>query len=162
MAKKIKKRELYPPFQWNALEYEYFPKSADWFWMIIILTLSIAIASFILGNFLFGVLILVSGFSIILFGLRKPQNVVFSITGRGVQIDDKLYPYNTLESFWIYYNPPVQKQITLKSKKIFMPSIQIPLGDADPNIARNFLLKFMQEKEHPESLTDSVLRILKF
>ena len=162
MNKKTKTKFPSLPFQWSALEYEYFPKSADWFWMVVILTLSIAVASFILGNFLFGVLIFVSGFGIILFGLRKPQNVFFSITGRGVQIKDKLYSYNGLESFWIYYNPPVQKQLSLKSKKIFMPSIQIPLGDADPNIVRNFLLKFMPEKEYSESFSDSMMKILRF
>lgn len=150
------------PYKWSAQEYEYFLKSADWFWAVSILTFAISVSSFILGNFLFGALILVSGFAIILFGVRKPQKVEFSITGRGVQIGKKLYPYEFLESFWIHYEPPLKKEISLMSKKTFMPYIRIPLGDTDPNTARELLIKFIKEKEQQEPFADTIMKSLKF
>ena len=163
MAGKAKsKLSLTPPFKWSAQEYEYFPKSADWFWIVSILAAAVFAASIILGNFLFGILALVSGVAIILYGVRKPRNITFLITVRGVQIGSKFYPYENLESFWLHYDPPHKKELSLKSKKIFMPYIQIPLGDTDPNVVRDFLLKFTKEKEHQESFTDSIIRSLRF
>ena len=155
------KNAFSPPFKWTALEYEYFPKSADWFWAVIILIAAIAAAAVILGNFLFGVLILASGLAVILYGLRKPQMIDFAITSRGVQIQNKLYPFDALESFWVHYDPPHKKEISLKSKKAFMPYIQIPLADTDPNVLREFLIKFVKEKEHQEPFSDTLMRVFK-
>lgn len=150
------------PFKWIALEYEYNQKSPDWFWAVVILTLAIAVTSFILKNLVFGILAIISGFTIILYAIRKPLKIEFSITNHGVQIGNKLYQYNDLESFWVHYNPPIKKELSLKSKKMIMPYIKIPLGDEDPNIIRELLLRFMQEKEHIEPFMDILMRNLKF
>lgn len=159
---KKEKNVLSLPFKWTALEYEYFSKSADWLWMICILTIGIFITAVILGNFLFGVLALVSGFAIVIFSVKRPASVVFTLSGRGVQIGHKLYPYNELESFWVHYAPPFKKIISLKSKKFFMPYLKIPLGDTDPNVVRDLLIKFIKEKEHEESFIDILMKIFKF
>ncbi len=156
------KKAINLPLKWSTLEYEYNKKSTDWFWAIIILTLAVAITSFILKNLIFGILTIISGFTIILYAIRRPLKVEFSITNRGVQIENKLYQYNDLESFWIHYDPPTKKDISLKSKKLLMPYIKIPLGDEDPNTIRELLLRFMQEKEHIEPFMDILMRNLKF
>ena len=147
--------------KWKALEYEHFPKSADWFWAVIILTVAVSAGAVILGNFLFGTLILLAGLAVILFSLRKPKIIDFALTGRGVQIQDKLYPFDALESFWVHYDPPAKKEISLKSKRAFIPYIQIPLAALDPNIAREFLIRFVKEKEHQEPFSDTLMRIFK-
>lgn len=150
------------PYNWQDFEYEYFEKSAEWFWSVIILSLAAAVASFILDNLLFGVLIIISGVSIAFFGLKKPRFLDFGITARGVQVGDKIFPYSELESFWLYYDPPFIKSLSLKLKKTFMPHIQIPLGDADPNAIREILLKFIKEKEHKSLLADSLIKKFRY
>jgi hypothetical protein len=43
-----------------------------------------------------------------------------------------------------------------------MPAVSIPLGDTDPNILREHLLKFVKEKRHEESITETLSRLLGF
>lgn len=150
------------PYNWQDFEYEYFEKSAEWFWSIIVLSLAAAVASFILDNFLFGILAVVSGVALALFGVKKPRFINFEITARGVCVEDKIFLYEELESFWVHYDPPFTKFLSLKSKKILMPYIQIPMGDADPNAIREILLKFIKEKEHKPFLADSLIKKFRY
>lgn len=150
------------PYNWQDFEYEYFEKSAEWFWSVIVLSLAAATASFILDNFLFGVLAGISGGAIAFYGVKKPKFMDFGITERGVRVGDKLFSYSEIDSFWLYYDPPFTKSLSIKSKKIFMPYIQIPLGDADPNAIREILLKFIKEKEHKALLADSLIKKFRY
>jgi len=87
---------------------------------------------------------------------------MFSFTARGLQIDSRLFPYENLRSFWIHYEPPAKKNIVIEPKKLFMPAIIIPLGDADPNIIREHLLKFLKEERAEESIAQTISRLLGF
>ena len=97
-----------------------------------------------------------------MYGAKKPQIVNFSIKANGIQINKTLYTYDSIKSFWVYYDPPYKKELSIQSEKIFMPYIKIPLGDMDPNKVREALLKFKKEKEHQESLMDVVSEYLRF
>jgi uncharacterized membrane protein len=156
------KRKIQLPISWRAPEYSHNQKSSDWFWIVGIFTLALLVVSITFSNMLFAIFILLAGFTIILYGARKPRLVQFSITGRGILIGKNLYPYNTLKSFWIHYDPPFKKELVIQSEKILMPYIKIPLGDIDPNAVREILLKFLKEKEQEESLIDAVSDYLRF
>ena len=67
-----------------------------------------------------------------------------------------------LRSFWIFYNPPEEKEISFRSKKTFFPYIRIPLADQNPNEIRKYLLKFMSEKRHRESIIDTWMKRVGF
>ena len=43
-----------------------------------------------------------------------------------------------------------------------MPYIIIPLGDADPETVRNFLLEYLNEEEHSEPLSHKLMEYLGF
>ncbi len=151
-----------PLVKWEAPEYDYVQKSINWFWSVGIIGISLAIASILLGNILFAILIVLMGFTIILYGCRRPRKVLFSLTSRGVQIENRLFPYENLRSFWIHYDPPHKKLLTIELKKMFMPIVIIPLGDTDPNVIREHLLKFAKEKRREESITETLTRLLGF
>ena len=150
------------PLKWRALEFEYFEKSPEWFWSVIIISFAVFAASLVLNNFLFGVLMLISGITIALYGLKKPQTIDIALTPRGLEIQDKFYPYNEMESFWVHYDPPYTKNLSIYLKKTFAMPLKIPLEDFDPNDIREVLIKFVKEKEHIENFTDNLIRILKF
>lgn len=161
MAKK-KDDSVKLPLKWLAEEYEYFKKSSEWFFAVIIISAAISAVSFILDNFLFGVLLFLSGAAIALYGIKKPRVIEFSITSQGVKIENKLFVYSDLDSFWLHYSPPFYKLLSLKSKKTFMPHISIPLGDADPNTVREILIKFMKEKQCDEPFLENIMKRLRF
>ena len=159
---KIELKSSRPLLKWEALEYEDIPKSNNWFWSVGIIAASATLASILLGNILFAILVMISSLTIILYGVKRPKKVIFSFTGRGLQIDSRLFPYENLRSFWIHYDPPAKKNITIEPKKLFMPTMLIPLEDTDPNIIREHLLKFLKEERHEESITQTISRLLGF
>lgn len=148
--------------EWSAPEYDYIHKSPDWYWAIGIITIALIVVGILTRNVLFIVLVVLSGFTIALYSARKPNIVSFTLTVRGIQIDTKLFPYDTLDSFWMHYDPPHKKELGIISKKALMPRIVINLGDTDPNAIREHLVKFLEEKHHEESLTESIARYIGF
>src|SRR3989344_4706004 len=86
---------------WDALEYEYREKSADWFWAVGVIALAAAVTAAILGNVLFAVLIVVGAAALAIHAGREPLVVHFAISERGVSVGKTLYPWKTLDSFWV-------------------------------------------------------------
>ncbi len=159
---KMELKSSRPLLKWEAFEYEYIPKSNNWFWSVGIIALSATVASALLSNMLFAILVIIATLTIILYGIRKPKKIMFSFTARGIQVENRLYPYENLHSFWIHYEPPVKKNLTIEPKKLLMQTLLIPLGDTDPNIIREHLLKFLKEERNEESIIQTISRILGF
>ncbi len=147
---------------WEAPEYEHYEKSREWYWAVGIVTLAFFAVAIILQNFLFAILVLISGFSFALYGARQPRTISFAITSRGIKIDKSLYPFNTLDHFWVNYDPPLIREIYVISKKIFVPQISIPLGDAEPNNIRDYLIKFIEQNEIEEPFAHIIVRFFGF
>lgn len=148
---------------WETLEYEPRPKSADWFWGLGIGALAIAIGSLFWGNILLAVIAVVGAVCVGLLSLREPELIEVGIDRRGVRVEGTLYPFNTLDSFWVETREELQPKITLKSKKFFMPHISVPIPEEiDPHDVRDIMLAFLQEEEHNESLLTLVAERLGF
>jgi len=153
---------LLEKIEWKAPEYEYIKKSPDWFWAVGIITVGLLVSAFFLKSFLFGFLVLLAGFSIALYGAKKPNIVSFSIGPRGIKIREILYEYENLKKFWINYDPPQKKELLIESKKTLMPHIIIPLANENPKKIRDYLLQFLKEEKIEESLIMTIARLLKF
>ena len=137
--------------KWQTEEYTYTKKGRDWFWVVGIITIAVAITAVVLGNGLFAVLVLLAGFTLSLQAVKKPRVIEFEITNKGVRTDKIVYPFSSLESFW------VEDKIILKSKKFLMPYIIIPLGEIEPKIIRDTLYDFMEEEEQREPLAHQIM-----
>jgi len=147
---------------WSAPEYEYSPKSKEWYWTISIISAALAFAALLIKNFLFASFILLAGFTAALFAAKKPKVLKFAIGAKGVQIADRLYPYDSLKSFWIRYDPPEKKEVEILTKKIFVAKMSLPLGEADPNEVRRILISSLKEEETEESLIDIFSKYIGF
>src|SRR3989344_6511263 len=99
---------------WEAPEYIYKKKTADWYWIVSIITLSIAIISIILNNLIFAILIIVSSFTLSLFAGRKPGLISVEINRLGLSVGKTRYSYDALDSFWIETRE-IYPKIILKS-----------------------------------------------
>ncbi len=148
--------------EWEAPEFEYREKTADWFWIVGIATITLIILAFFFKNMLWGILATVGGFSISLYGAKKPATVKFKIDPKGIRVGDRMFEYENLESFWINYDPPQKKELIVKSKKTFMPYTKIMLRSEDPEKIRGYLLQFLDEEKIEESLTQTIMEIMKF
>ncbi|MEK7643672.1 MAG: hypothetical protein AAB372_04485 [Patescibacteria group bacterium] len=141
---------------WKTAEYDFREKGADWYWVIVIIAGALIIASFFLRNFLFGVLVFFGTFALMMQGSRRPRTITVRLAGDGIHVDDRLFPYDTLESFWIFYEPGRHKELSILSRHTILGNIKIPLGTTHPGEVRDFLKRFVQEKRQEESFTSIV------
>jgi len=148
-------------FSWHAFEYHHYERSVDWFWGVGAVALVLVVIAFITGNVIFGIFVVVGTAALILKVLRKPEARVFGISRDGLHIDDTLFPHDTLESFWIELrdgNP----RILVKSEKLFMPMLVLPLGDTDPEAAHEVFAHYLPEVQMHEPISEKIMERLGF
>jgi hypothetical protein len=108
------------------------------------------------------VFLILAVFLIIVYALKEPTIVSFSITPLGISVDGVLYGYSNINSFWIFYDPPEIKELDIKLNSGFFPYLSIPLGKTDPNDIRRILLEYLPEKKGKLSVADDIARKLRF
>ena len=114
---------------WEAPEHNHFEKSSDWFWALGILALCGSIAAFFFGNFLFAILILIAAAVVAMNANREPEIIPYAITTRGLRVGEELYPYSTLEAYYIDEDAPDGPELLARSEKMFMHMIVMPIPE---------------------------------
>jgi len=147
---------------WKALEYKRKEKTADWYWAVILIALAIVVASFFTHNALFAILIIISTVILLSFSITAPRMVEISINQKGITVEKEMYPFATLESFWVESQDEENQKILLKSKKLLMPLITIPLEEHHHLDVREFLLQYLPEEEMHEPLSQKIMERLGF
>ena len=149
---------------WEAYEHTHREKSKDWYWSLGIISVTASVLSIIFGNYIFGVLLIIMGAALGIVGAQHPNLVYFELNKMGVRIGNKLYPYATLESFWVQDNSHFggDSVLLIKSRKLMAPLMVIPLDEVETEEIRDFLLYNLLEKELQESLSQLILENLGF
>ncbi|MEY4602680.1 MAG: hypothetical protein RL292_621 [Candidatus Parcubacteria bacterium] len=141
---------------WKAPEHMHTEKTADWYWIVGIVSVTLAVISILLGNTLFAILILVGVFTLTLYSTKKPQLVHVELLATGIKIHDLVYLYTNLESFWIEEHE-LAPRILLKTTKKIAPYVTVLLGDANPDEVRDELLVHLPEIKHSEPFLEKLL-----
>ena len=147
---------------WEAPEHHHVEKSSDWFWVVGIIAISAATAAFFFGNFLFAVLILVAAVSLSLVSLRKPRIIAYSVTTRGIRIGEDIYTYPTLTSFHIDTINYPTPHLLVKSKKMYMPLLLMPIPEEYIDEIQDILEVRLPEEELEEPLAHILLEAIGF
>jgi len=141
---------------WQSPTHLYSEKKPDWYWVVGIITLAIAAVCIIFGQIIPGIFVIVAAVALVLHASHPPRNMTCEINDRGVIIDNVLYPFLSLDSFWIPHDEFPHKLI-LKSRKLLMPLFVIYIAEIDPEQVREILLKYIAETEHREPFLKHVL-----
>lgn len=150
---------------WETHEYRHEPKLPDWHWTVGLVASIVFIVSVYYENYLFGVFALIAGFTIIMYKVRGPEKIAIGLTPRGIIIKDTLYPYDHIESFHIYeYHPDSGKwdELSIKSKRLVLPKITIPIGDTDAEIIRKYLSQKIKETRHEKDVAEIISELIGF
>lgn len=150
-----------PLIAWDAPEHIHIEKNNDWYWSVGIITITAVALCFIFNNIIFGILLLVCSFALVVHGSKKPRTIHCEINDRGIVIDNTLFTFLSLESFWIDAHIEPSK-IIVKSHKTFMPFIVIYIEGVDPEDVRDILLNYIAETEHHEPISQKLLEMLGF
>ncbi len=150
-------------FRFRAPEYHYHHKASDWYWAVGIVTIAAAATAIIFNNVLFGVLILLSGFSLLTYASRKPIEQDIEISDAGITVGKYRFAYSNLESFWIEHQE--YGRMLLKSKRAIMPHIVVPMNeisDEEKEEVRAFLRTKLPEVEQHEPLLEMIMEYIGF
>lgn len=149
---------------WQAHEHEFHERSHDWYWAVGIVAVSSALAAAILGNILFGLLIIMAAFILALRASKQPDMVSVELSERGIRIDKTLYPYRTLDSFYVTHPEPgtrMEPKLLVQSKKPLVPLLIVPFAsDIHPDMIHDYLIKYIPEEEHREPLSHHLLEMV--
>ena len=149
-----------PTLAWHAQEFFYRKKTPDWFWILGITTLTGAVVAVVFGNALLAVLIIIGAFAMALAGAKTPRHLSVLLSDRGIRINETLYPYQNLDSFWVSDATGRPPQLIFASKRLLMPLIMIPIDEVNPEDVRAFLTNRLQEKEHEEPFSQKLLEFI--
>lgn len=89
-------------------------------------------------SFLFLLILLFGAIIFITQERREPDTMECRITLDGVEVDDRLYPYDQLVQFYIVYKPGEVAALFL-DRAGMRPTVAIPLADQDPAEVREAL-----------------------
>ncbi|MDD5068744.1 MAG: hypothetical protein PHS53_01790 [Candidatus Pacebacteria bacterium] len=150
------------PLIWQTYEYSYRHKTADWYWTVWIVVISLGAISVIYGNIMLAGVLIVGTFALSVFASRAPQLLRYEINEKGIVIGNTMYPYSTLDSFGIDIYAPEMPKLVIKSKKKMMAFIIIPLDTINEEVVRKYLAYYLVEAEHEEPLTQKIMEYLGF
>lgn len=150
--------KISPQISWEApLAY---PRENKKYLVLLITGLSLGGAGMLFygKDILTGIFLLLSALVLILHSNQKSDNARITINRSGIAINNIIHRYKDLESFWINYQPGSVKELSLESKKWYVPYIRISIENKNPLTMRSFLINFLPEKEHDNSLVDLIAR----
>ncbi len=150
--------------EWETPEYEHFGKDVGWYKGVIIVTVIAVVLSLIFKNFLLALILLIGGFTIMLYGSRLPLIIKIKLTPKGILINKDLYLYQKLHSFWISdeHGEARTPKLIIEADRFFLPHLVIPLNNVGREATRDYLLQYLPEMHHEESLADVIFDLVHF
>jgi len=146
---------------WSALEYEEKTRSMDWFWALGIAVVAISITAIIYSNYFFAILIILSGILLGFFAIKKPEMVSYELNKKGLKIKTRLFPYDTIKSFFVKTSP--KSILFIKSGRMFMPILSIPIeNNLIEEIKDVMLSNNIKEEEIKENPSEKIMDSLGF
>lgn len=135
-------------YEWDAVEFDHQEKSVDWYWGLGIVVVTGIIISIITANYLLAVLLLMGGILLGFYANDKPHPVHVELSERGIKMNDDLYTYDTISSFWMYVDHKDRNRLILVTGRPVMPQriVMLP-DDISAKDLREYLLEFIEEKE---------------
>lgn len=145
---------------WEAPSFYYNPQKR-YLSLVIVALLAGAVALIIFRyDTLTSVFLILSSLVLLLYSKQKPTISRITVGQSGILVDDIMYYYKDLKSFWIEYNPGGPKELSLESAKWYMPYVKVLLNDQNPIELRSLIVNFLPEKEHENALVDHIGRRL--
>ncbi len=141
---------------WHAPAHLYSKKGQDWYWIVGVITLALAAVALIFGNVITGIFVIVAAVALVLHASHPPHINYYEINDRGFIINDTLYPFVSLESFWIPHDE-VPHKLIIKSRKLFMPYIVAYIEEVEAEDVRQTMLTYIAETEHHEPFLKHLL-----
>ena len=154
---------------WQTLSAPPVERSARWYAIGGVLILMFAAYGLFQGSWLTALVAILMGGVYFLMRNEKPKAITVRITGIGMQIEEKIIPWNAIKDFWIllgrnYVELHLAPQGVLQGETVvYIRDPHTPADSSmDPGIVRKTLLQFVPERAGmQERFLDAIARLLK-
>jgi hypothetical protein len=93
------------PVHWQAHEYIHHEKSPVWFVIFaIVIVVFMAVAIFLMQAVTFAILVPVMAAALIIYSHRPPRLLDYTLSSKGLYINDQLYPFSDFKSFGVIHD----------------------------------------------------------
>ncbi len=146
---------------WRGPEFEHYPHERKWYIGALLILALIVFYAVIKGGIIMAILFTLIGLVGYLL-LTQPQKVIdFAVTYEGILVNDEIFPYDNIKSFWIFYEPPHTRVISLHMRGFLRPYLHVPLHQVDPVDVHKALVEFVPEVKQEENMVDVLERLLR-
>ncbi|HEX8974139.1 MAG TPA: hypothetical protein VF817_01465 [Patescibacteria group bacterium] len=147
--------------QWQAPEFEVYEKSNLWYGTAAVFIIAMVSYALITNSPLMAITFILLGFIGYVYLQKDPRIITFSITSDGIMADKEMYLFENINSFWVFYEPPHSKTLSLHTKAAMLPYVHIPLENEDPVAIRELLMPHIPEVKQEHSLVDTLEKVLR-
>lgn len=150
------------PVQWSASEYIAHDKTSLWYFGLfgagglLVVTLYL-----ITGDLLAGLVVLVASITLSIYAGRKPATKAYKIDEKGVQVEEKFYPYSTFKSFSVVEEGGVDS-VWLKPLKRLSPMVVMYFPPEDENSIVGVLSEFLPHEQRELDMIDQLSKRMRF
>lgn len=152
--------------EWQAPEYEHDPKDVDWFWALGIIFVCGVVISIIYKNYSFAVFLFIAGILMGLFAKKAPGDVLHILDSRGLTLKDRLYPYKSIQAFWVQEKTKKEESrplLFIHTERLFIPIISFPIPKEEiENIREIMLANDVKETEMHEYPSVAIFKFFGF
>lgn len=145
---------------WRGPEFEVYPKDHRWYLTATLILTAIVAYAVITNSPLMAITFILVGIVGYIHLQKEPRVLDFKITHDGIMVGKEIFEYGNIRSFWIFYEPPHTKILSLHTEGKIAPFVHIPIHQEDPVKIREELMKFVPEIEQERSMVDALERLL--
>jgi len=149
-----------PKISWEAPSFYYNPQKR--YLSLVTMALMAGAMALLIFKYdtLTSIFLILASVVLLLYSKQKPTISKIVVDQSGILVDDIMYYYKDLKSFWVEYNPGGPKELSLESTMWYMPYVKVLLNEQNPTEIRSLIINFLPEKEHENSLVDHIGRRL--
>ncbi|MCF7906752.1 hypothetical protein K9K85_00495 [Patescibacteria group bacterium] len=150
--------------QWDFKEEGRKKRDFKWYFFVFFILGGIFVYSFLTGNFLFSLFLVLFIIVILSPRITPDQELSFTIFEDGILLGEKkFYDWKSIKNFHLVYDPPRVKKLYFDLENIFLSDLSIPLEGQDPSEVRELLNSYLEEdlERSYETLMDRLNRWLK-
>ena len=145
---------------WRAPEFEVSDRDRKWYFGVTTVLLAIVAYAVFTNALIMAITFILIGTVGYIYIHKEPRTLDFALTEEGVIAGREIDEFDSLRSFWIFYEEDGLQVISFHTSSYLLPYVHIPIHDQDPVAIREILLEHLDEEKHEPGMLEVLDRIL--
>lgn len=149
-------------FSWTGVEYIEHQRNSGWYTILALLTAALAAIIYLLTKDYFALgATVAAGIILGVYAGRKPREVTYELTNRGLNIGQKSYPYSLFRSFSVFHEDGLSSLNLLPIKRL-MPPVAAYFSPENEQKIIDIIGDHVPYEEHQLDAIDRLTRRFRF